>query len=605
MRLLALTVVATICLALGLGGHHWFDPGVAVDCTGYWIVAALVLLWLGTAMAWIRSYGMSCWALVGPRGVLWVSCAWAFLVTREPSEFKVVMDEPMLVGASLGMHAKRTSAMPLRAYEVAGVREYSGGFLDKRPLLYPFLLSCVHDLTGYRVENTFHLNKAVLFVLLLVGWVVARRLDPAIGGGLFLVWLCGWPLVAQNACGGGFELLNLGLILLVALAALQYLEDRNRVTEAFLLLGCLLLANTRYESVLYLLAFAGLWLIGGWREREWSAGWLAVVSPVFLLPYLWQRAAVAQQGGYWGLEVKSAVHPFGAEYLLPNLRHAWRFFTHPDPELAGSPFFAGLGIFAIIALVGIVVAAWRTRDAVTGRPLWALCAVAGPALAGFGVLMVYFWGHLDDPIVSRLALPVIGVMGLSVVAVRHRWLPSPRSCRLLLAALALWFVAYTLPVMNQHRYSQNNIHMRIFRWTQEIVRQSAAHNPLVIGSQERLWIAYRVPALSPEVAVARLPQIEFHRSSGTFDAIFVVQSLFDDPKTRARVPLAGNAMPLGVTLVPVAECSFYPFNVVRISRVTAIDLDQVEHSPLPQSTSCEVYRDATPAEMKAWRDLLP
>ena len=70
-----------------------------------------------------------------------------------------------------------------------------------------------------------------------------------------LVGLCclaGLPLLAINATGGGFEILNLCMIALTMLAAISYLERNDAVPLNFLLMSGILLAQTRYESVLLL-----------------------------------------------------------------------------------------------------------------------------------------------------------------------------------------------------------------------------------------------------------------------------------------------------------------------------------------------------------------
>lgn len=64
----------------------------------------------------------------------------------------------------------------------AGCSCRSDNYIDKRPLLYPFLVSLAHDLTGYRVLNAFLVNVALHPLLLGLAWWLARRLAA------------GWPV---------------------------------------------------------------------------------------------------------------------------------------------------------------------------------------------------------------------------------------------------------------------------------------------------------------------------------------------------------------------------------------------------------------------------
>lgn len=602
MRLLALASLGLGAVALGVGSR-WVDPVAALEAAGYWWMLALVLGSCAAALFWFRRHWPAWRTTFGWNGLMWVLAAWLFLITREPAEFKIVMDEPMLMSTSMALYQDRTPVIARAVYELAGQREVQPGQIDKRPLLFPFLVSLLHDALGYRVANAFLLNKALVLALLVFAWAAGRALDPVVGGPLVLLWFCGWPLVSQNACGGGFEILNLALLLLLFLAARRYLADRCPANEVFLLATCLLLANTRYESVLYLLVFAALWLIGAIRAWDWSVTWATVCSPLFLLPYLWQHSAVMGVPDRWELRALQTDHMFGFDYLTENLSRAWRFFLTPSRELAGSPLFGALGLLALLAWG----AGWLWRRRVMGAPdrsAWAALAVLLlPVGGGFGVLLFFFYGHLDDPVTSRLALPLIGAMGLALCAVRPVLLPSPAGRRLLIGAMGLWFVGYVLPTVNEHRYTQNGIHMRIFDWSQEVIARTGAKRPLVIGLHARIWTAYRAAALTPAMAWGSMEQIDYQRQVGTFDDVFVIQSLIADADSLDYVPLSGNRLPDGVGLDPVAESSFHPFNHVRVSRVRGIDLARVKSSVRCDEPAV-VFQDVTAEQLGLLRERL-
>ena len=577
VRFFVLIMTTAISLVLGVFGRSWWDIGSVFDYCGYWTVAALVVVWVVMAAAILRAGVRTFWCRLRASGLIWVLLAWLFLIGREPTEFKVLMDEPMLVSASQGMHFQRSTTIPLRSYEIGGSKEYWGSFQDKRPPLFPFILSLVHDATGYRVENVFWLNKVLLLVFLILAWLAGNQLDEKLGGGLAMLWFCGWPILAQNACGGGFEIFNLTLIIIVFLAARRFLANSDDRTEAFLLCSCQLLAHTRYESVLYVLVFAGIWLVRSIASRRWTLSWFTAVSPLFLIPVLWQREIVSVHGEIWQLG-KGNDHAFGIDFVYSNLRHASRFLFEPNPDFAGSPFFGALGLLALMGLGLCLVRKIRAGAAIAPE-LKALCWVGGIVAASFGVLLSYHWGQLDDPVVSRLILPLVGLMGFACCAVRPFLFPTVQVGRLILGIMAFWVVGYALPVMNQHLYSQHNIHMEIFRWARLEIGRVGSRSPLIISSEQMLWSIHEIQALSLPEAASRLPQIEFHRSVRTYDDVFLIQDLVDDPTTRQKVPLQGSRFADGVALETVAEKSFYPFKwVVRISRIKKIDLDHAAKS---------------------------
>lgn len=579
-RWLCLLASATVVAVGGLGGASWPDVGRLLDSTGYWIVGALSLCWGFAAWIWLKRHGASLWSLLGWRGLAAVLCAWGFLVTRERAEFQILMDEPLLVDSSLGMHVRRSASSPVSVAEIGCTREYVGTYLDKRPLVFPLLLSLVHDLLGYRVENVFLLNRTLLLLLLALGWICGRRLDKDLGGPLMLLWFCGWPLLAQNASGGGFEVLNLLLVSLVLVAAMSYRAEHSPTNEVFLLASCLLLANTRYESVLYLGVFALLWLERVIRRKEGSLSWFTAFSPLFLLPYLWQRSAILSKMDRWELRDMGTDHVFGADFVLDNLWRAGRFFLLPNRDLAGSALLGGLGLVALMLLGAVLVRGCRSSARNRFRDEWgALAVVLLMVGASFAVLLFFFYGRLDNRVTSRLALPLILAMGWALCALRPVVLRARAVRWLLPAAMGLWILGYVLPSMNEHRYTADNLQMQTFRWAKGVIDQTHCRKPLVIALQQRIWAAYRYAARDFDSAKQAWSQIAYLRESGAADEVFVVQTVIGaGPDAEKRI-LAGHEMPDGVTLELVAEQAFYPFNYIRVSRITKIDPDRANNCP--------------------------
>src|SRR5450432_4297934 len=86
------------------------------------------------------------------------------LLVHETFGFKIGMDEIMLLGTSMSMHLDKTVLVPVRGNDIQGTFAILDGMMDKRPLFFPFLVSLLHDLTGYRPANAFVLNGTLTFV---------------------------------------------------------------------------------------------------------------------------------------------------------------------------------------------------------------------------------------------------------------------------------------------------------------------------------------------------------------------------------------------------------------------------------------------------------
>src|SRR5690606_34452840 len=114
---------------------------------------------------------------------------------QERPGFKILADEVLLLGTSMGMHYQREAAYPVRATDVQGPFTILASVLDKRPLFFPFLTATVHDLTGYRPENAFYLNMGLAVLFLAAAYAVGA----SAGGGrwtgvLAVVLFAGLPL---------------------------------------------------------------------------------------------------------------------------------------------------------------------------------------------------------------------------------------------------------------------------------------------------------------------------------------------------------------------------------------------------------------------------
>jgi hypothetical protein len=121
---------------------------------------------------------------------------------HEPHEYKIVMDEVVLGGTAMMMHYERQVAVPARAYEYGGNFDAYSSFVDKRPLLFPFAVSVLHDVSGYRVENALWLNLALTPAFMALIFLVGRRLGGASSGYAALALISTLPLLGHDGHPG-------------------------------------------------------------------------------------------------------------------------------------------------------------------------------------------------------------------------------------------------------------------------------------------------------------------------------------------------------------------------------------------------------------------
>jgi len=325
----------TAALAVMLG-FVTFTPEQSLQAViygGYWAMLLLSLLfgWSLLKLGRDSRAELAGWKDKPRWPVALIIACGLLLLAHETYGFKILMDEVMLLGTSMSMHLDKTALVPMRGHDIQGSFQLLAGQLDKRPLFQPFLVSVLHDVSGYRPENAFVLNTGLTFVLLTLAYVTGCRINGRSAGAVAVLLLTSLPLLAQNATGGGFELLNLVMILGTLLLGMRYLvrHDRNSL-EDFRLSG-ILLANTRYESVVFLLPVGLTVLWVWWIDRRPTLTWLVIFMPLLLLPYALHNKVFSVRTSSWEMASRPGFDKtFSFSYVPDNIAHDMNFFFNTN-----------------------------------------------------------------------------------------------------------------------------------------------------------------------------------------------------------------------------------------------------------------------------------
>lgn len=539
---------------------------------GYWLM--LVTLILFTRAGWrLARAGWSRWqpgrADLGALAlVLAVSGLWA---AHERHGFKILADEVLLLGTSMGIHYDREIGYPARAADATGPLQLSLKVLDKRPYFFPFLVSVAHDVTGYRPTNPFWVNTVlgVLFLGLVyvLGWQIART---RWAGALLVLLFAGLPLAAQQASGGGFELLNLVMILTVIFAAARYARAPDEAALEFLCLAAVLLAFTRYESVVFILPVAMLALWGWARAGRVVLSWPVAITPILLLPYLLQNRVFSMNAAAWEMgSIKGADAPFALHYLPDNLGHALAFFFDLSGYQANSIYFAALGLVALPFLLLLTVRTLRRGPEAAPEEVGRAFVVMG-LFAIAALLMVYFWGQFDHPVIRRLSLPVHLLLALAIVTVGASLLRSVRGWQVATAGAVAALVFQGLPMMARQAYAWDYTPGIEMAWREDFLKKFPARDYLFIDQDSTFWITQRMPATPILQARERKDGLAYHLRNHSFSAMYVFQRFTVNPDTGALTLDAADDIGPDFELEPVVQKRIATLHLARISRVVAI-----------------------------------
>jgi hypothetical protein len=572
-----LWLFAAISAVSAAVGFKLVPDAVALDVvthTGYWCVLATFVLFMRAL--WrsfapdIRKMGNAGLGGIDWASVVVVGLGGTVLLVHEAFGFKIVMDELMLAGTSMSMHFDRTVLTPYRGNNLHGVFVIVEGMMDKRPLFFPFLVSILHDLTGYRPENAFVLNGVLTFVLLGLVNATGRMLAGRLAGWVGVALCAGLPLLGQNATGGGFEVLNLVMILATLLLGARLVERRDDDAFTAFVYSGLLMAQVRYESPVFLISVAGIVLWVWYRQGRAILPWPVVVAPILMIHCALHNRIFDTRSTAWQLQSKPGyTRPFSLSYVPDNVAHAIGFFFNTKTtDQPNSLALSALGSVAILFLILLVVKRLRTLSSEPAISVATVFFTAGFA-AQLGLMMCYFWGHFDDPVIRRLSLPTHLWMVIAVMAVLQQF-PRPAVARVLLGLAVLAAIVQGVPSMAAHAYNQEYLVGLETAWRRKFIADHPRKDYLMIDNDSILWVAHQVSATPVDAALKRRDALMFYLRNRAFSEMYVFQRFTIDPETGKKTLRDGDDIGPSYVLETVREESLSLLTLTRISRIVAI-----------------------------------
>ena len=543
---------------------------VFVSQAGFWFVLLAFVVFLRALwMVYRDELTAFRWVEIDWVSVAVVALGGTVLLVHETFGFKIVMDEIMLLGTSMSMHLDKVVLTPVRGNDIQGAFVILDGMMDKRPLFFPFLASLIHDIAGYRPGNVFVLNGILTFVFLGLVHALGRKLGGRLTGWLGVVLFAGLPLLAHNATGGGFELLNLVMILAALLLGARFVEQRDAASLTAFCFGALLLAQVRYESVIFLLPVALLVLWVWWREGRAILSWPVMLAPLLMVHYPLQHRIFDLRASAWELGSKPGyATPFSFSYIPDNLDHALNFFFGRASDQPNSLVLSVLGCLAVPFFALLVLKRLR---ALAGEPPInvATTLFALGFAAQFALMMIYFWGKFDDVVIRRLSLPTQLGMVVAVLVVVPQFAGAAVG-RVLLGVATLGLLARSVPSMAAHAYSQEYLPGKETAWRREFIAQQPRRDYLVIDNDSILWITHEVTSMPVLQAVKRRSDLVLLMRNRVFSNVYVFQRYEIDESTGRMTLREGDDLGPNFVLETVREERLQTLKLSRLSRLKEI-----------------------------------
>lgn len=603
----ALSAIASIVI-----GFVAFDPlesGRLFSHIGYWNLL-LCFAWFVAIVFRSNRQNLQSWFSNRKN---WIVIAIAivatvFLYTREGGGFKITFDEQSVSNVAKSLHVDRIAE--IKAASLAGIEDSS--MVDKRPILFHFLLATVHDLAGYRISNAFFLNGLLTVALLLLLFAAASKIYNQRAGWIAMGLACCSPLICQNASGGGLEVINLVGFLSCFLLALRY-GERPESLDRFssMLIATALFSHARYESPILVLPIICIVAISWIQSKRLNVSWTGVVTPLFFVPIAWQHKYADSHDG-----LKQYVYDsdglFSLEYMFNNLGHATNFlFTH-NKFVANSPLVSTIGFASLVTLTALC--ATRYKEWKVRFKELPIALIFGATICIQLLLILGFtYGQLDDPIVTRLGMPFLLLMiicgGLCLSMLQSKLPKSKTPIRVLLAACLL----YAIPLYSNHLYTNNNMILKRIDRVMDFHNQLHKGNYLYISNLSQEFELRDIGNMDYKRAILKPSSVALHKRLRTFDDIFVIQYFAVDLRGNRieETLLPGNDIGPWFELETIEEFSYLPFNFTRLSRIKAVTADRKDiedqealRQKLFSATHQAIY-EVDQGTFDVWKESLP
>ncbi len=316
----------------------------------------------------------------------------------EPA-FRVLSDEANLVGVSKNLFFRKTAN-----FAVTGKWYFENYWnlaetVDRRPTLFPFLVSLLHVVRGYHHENAFHLNALLFGPFVFCCYRLAKAIAGEWVGLSTAILVAASPVALVSVRSAGYDFLSAFLLLLVIKAFFDYVTHRSAARLALLTIYMCMLSHVRLEGGgLFVVAAAVLLALRLVRwEQILRYGFVYALAPWFLVMRYWQSIAKARDA-----EQPLSAALFTRADFRTNVADYWGTLRTPfDVSGPHAPVVILLGTMGLLFIVVRLIRAWRSRSL---APAMGQFSVLVAALVGIEIFVsfAYSWGKPLHPASARL-----------------------------------------------------------------------------------------------------------------------------------------------------------------------------------------------------------
>ena len=332
---------------------------------------------------------------------------------------KVILDELILQSTAMQLLGNNTYQAPQFSHNLRNEFSLHSGVPDKRPPMYPVVLSMVHRVLGYSQINGFLLNGILgVMTLVLIG-KIGQHFYPDKGAYIAILGMASLPLLSQNITSQHLEVLYLFLVSFLFLTCIRitFKDKVNELPLAYVLAAAI--ALTRYEGLIFFLIPFAAHLHMTWRGKA-ADGLLAAyfICPLSLIYLFTLVGYIFNIPKFWQLEDLHNTSAFGIHYWGQNFSALIDFLFSTTRSIPGSLPLSMLGLASLpMTLVYIFKSITEVKkdDGKAMAESISLVALLIALLLFLALIFSYHWGFVNSHLTARLLLVPYLIIGASVI----------------------------------------------------------------------------------------------------------------------------------------------------------------------------------------------
>jgi len=527
--------------------------------TSWYIITLLMAIWMLALVRFYLEYKAEIKTRIKSSlpGLIVSAILAVIIFVSVPPALRVLNDEVNLLSVSRSMTADKTAVVIDEAIQSHGVLDVKSSYIDKRPLLFPYLVSILHTFLGYRIENVFILNFVVLLALLSTVTIGLRRYLGSVGTVFCALLIVSHPIVSLTAASGVFDLFA-ATFMVICLANLWFFLKRpSAVSFQLLWLNCILWSNIRYECFVYFAVI--LVLLAVLRCLKWAYFrnlWLYALTPVFFIPLVLQRIITQ-----CGTQVPEGDVMFSLRHFAQNnvvfFKNLFRFDFY-------LPYANIVILLAVVSFLYVLYRVIRPHRPCSDKTTIVWSVILFAVLCANWVIVSSYYHPIDDVVTCRFYIPfcVVSSFLVALAVGRLGWFEKRP---VLILLLSIFIFALYHPVAVENRMFKDRAgYRRNYEIISNYFNRLCEKDILIIAPSPKQLIVNGFGAIGFRRANAN-PDVYLDRyRRRLFENIYVVQEV----SFAAKTPEKDNLLTDEYQLSPVYEMHNRNDYFLRISKVT-------------------------------------